>query len=54
MAPKGKRKPGLRIEATPELIEAVLNDLARGLTREWACGPEPIDRKTSTSWTNGI
>jgi hypothetical protein len=50
MAPKGKRKPGQRIEATPELIEAVLGDLAHGLTREWACALNGISHDLWQQW----
>jgi hypothetical protein len=47
---KAKRKPGCKIEATPELIETVLSDLARGLTREWACALNGISHDTWERW----
>jgi hypothetical protein len=47
---KAKRKPGCKIEATPELIEAVLSDLARGLTREWACALNGISHDSWERW----
>jgi hypothetical protein len=50
MTSKGKRKPGQRIEATPELIEAVLGDLAHGLTREWACALNGISHDLWQQW----
>jgi hypothetical protein len=43
-------KRGKRIEATPELIEAVLSDLARGLTREWACALNGVSHDTWQRW----
>jgi hypothetical protein len=43
-------KRGKRIEATPELIEAVLSDLARGLTREWACALNGISHDSWERW----
>jgi hypothetical protein len=43
-------KRGKRIEATPELIEAVLSDLARGLTREWACTLNGISHDSWERW----
>jgi hypothetical protein len=43
-------KRGKRIEATSELIEAVLSDLARGLTREWACALNGVSHDTWQRW----
>jgi hypothetical protein len=47
---KANRRLGRRIEATPELIEAVLSDLARGLTREWACALHGISHDLWEKW----
>jgi hypothetical protein len=48
---KANRRLGRRrIEATPELIEAVLSDLARGLTREWACALNGISHDSWARW----
>jgi hypothetical protein len=48
---KANRRLGRRrIEATPELIETVLSDLARGLTREWACALNGISHDSWARW----
>ena len=50
MAAKVKRKRGRPIKATPQLIEAVLGDLARGLNREWACAVNGCSHDQWQEW----
>jgi hypothetical protein len=50
MEPKGKRKRGRPLKATPQLIQAVLDDLARGLNREWACAMNGCSHDQWQEW----
>ena len=50
MASKVKRKRGRPTKATPKLIQAVLDDLARGLNREQACAVNGISHDQWEVW----
>ena len=45
-----KRKVGRPTKATPELFAAVVGDISRGLTREWACRANGINPETWERW----
>jgi len=48
--PTPKRKVGRPTKATPELLEAILADMALGLTEEEACALSGIDDATFYRW----
>jgi hypothetical protein len=47
---QSKAKRGRPTKASPQLIEAVLADIAVGLTRGWACAAHGISDKTWSNW----
>jgi hypothetical protein len=50
MQNKPKRKPGRPTKATPELLQAILDDLSRGLTREQACAVNGVSDEQFSQW----
>ena len=47
-----KRKVGRPTKATPELIEAILEDVASGLTYEQACALHDVSARQVQEWQN--
>ena len=47
---KNKKKRGRPTKATPALVEAILADIARGLTREQACAFNGVSASALREW----